>query len=279
MKKNNFLIFIIVILVILLAVCLVIIYKNNYLGKKNEVLSSGENITSEESLKGNTTEVSNVAEKNDVVEEITDEERQEVEGYVSKVCDGNVKIYEFNNINEANKEWIYSHYYGEEDYNTSGVSEEELVSTLKEIFGTNLELNVKKDTENADGDYIPKYNSQTGKYEYSPYGDTIRTDYAIDTITKNNDKYNVKLVEYSVQRDLDKNADYDYAVFKYNETTNEFWKNWEKVFELERGKSGEKEEIRQKVLEQKDKFLSYNFVIEKNDIGSFNAIEFKKVSE
>lgn len=279
MKKNNFLIFIIVILVILLAVCLVIIYKNNYLGKKNEVLSSGENITSEESLKENTTEVSNVAEKNDVVEEITDEERQEVEGYVSKVCDGNVKIYEFNNINEANKEWIYSHYHGEEDYNTSGVSEEELVSTLKEIFGTNLELNVKKDTENADGDYIPKYNSQTGKYEYSPYGDTIRTDYAIDTITKNNDKYNVKLVEYSVQRDLDKNADYDYAVFKYNETTNEFWKNWEKVFELERGKSGEKEEIRQKVLEQKDKFLSYNFVIEKNDIGSFNAIEFKKVSE
>ena len=137
----------------------------------------------------------------------------------------------------------------------------------------------KKDTENADGYYIPKYNSQIGKYEYSPYGDTIRTDYAIDTITKNNDKYNVKLVEYSVQRDLDKNADYDYAVFKYNETTNEFWKNWEKVFELERGKSGEKEEIRQKVLEQKDKFLSYNFVIEKNDIGSFNAIEFKKVSE
>ena len=276
MKKNNFLIFIIVILVILLAVCLVIIYKNNYLGTKTEVLSSGENITSEESLKENTTEVSNVAEENAVIEEITDEERQKIEEYITKVCDGNVKIYEFNDINEANKEWIYSHYPSEEDYNASGVSEEELVSTLKEVFGTNLELNVKKDTENADGDYIPKYNSQTGKYEYSPYGDTIRTDYIIDTITKNDNGYIVRLVEYSVQRDLERNADYDYAVFRYNEISNEFWKNWKKVFEL---KDETDEEIKQKVLEQKDKFVSYNFVIQKNDIGSFNAIEFKKANE
>ncbi len=279
MKKNNFLIFIIVILVILLAVCLVIIYQNNYLGTKTEVLSSGENVTSEESLKENATEVSNVAEENDVIEEITDEERKEVEEYISKVCDGNVKIYEFNDINEANKEWVYSHYPSEEDYDASAVSEEELESTLRKIFGTNLELNVKKDTENADGYYIPKYNSQIGKYEYSPYGDTIRTDYIIDKITKNDNEYIVRLVEYSVQRDLERNADYDYAVFRYNEISNEFWKNWEKVFEIERGKTGEKEEIRQKVLEQKDKFLSYNFVIEKNDIGSFNAIEFKKVGE
>ncbi len=279
MKKNNFLIFIIVILVILLAVCLVIIYQNNYLGTKTEVLSSGENVTSEESLKENATEVSNVAEENDVVEEITDEERQAVEEYITKVCDGNVKIYEFNDINEANKEWIYSHYPSEEDYDASAVSEEELESTLRKIFGTNLELNVKKDTENADGYYIPKYNSQIGKYEYSPYGDTIRTDYIIDKITKNDNEYIVRLVEYSVQRDLERNADYDYAVFRYNEISNEFWKNWEKVFEIERGKTGEKEEIDNKILEQKDKFLSYNFVIEKNDIGSFNAIEFKKVSE
>ncbi|HIT70857.1 MAG TPA: hypothetical protein IAD08_02950 [Candidatus Scatovivens faecipullorum] len=279
MKKNNFLIFIIVILVILLAVCLVIIYQNNYLGTKTEVLSSGENVTSEESLKENATEVSNVAEENDVVEEITDEERQAVEEYITKVCDGNVKIYEFNDINEANKEWIYSHYPSEEDYDASAVSEEELESTLRKIFGTNLELNVKKDTENTDGYYIPKYNSQIGKYEYSPYGDTIRTDYIIDKITKNDNEYIVRLVEYSVQRDLERNADYDYAVFRYNEISNEFWKNWEKVFEIERGKTGEKEEIDNKILEQKDKFLSYNFVIEKNDIGSFNAIEFKKVSE
>ena len=202
-----------------------------------------------------------------------------IEEYITKVCDGNVKIYEFNDINEANKEWIYSHYPSEEDYDASAVSEEELESTLRKIFGTNLELNVKKDTENTDGYYIPKYNSQIGKYEYSPYGDTIRTDYIIDKITKNDNEYIVRLVEYSVQRDLERNADYDYAVFRYNEISNEFWKNWEKVFEIERGKTGEKEEIDNKILEQKDKFLSYNFVIEKNDIGSFNAIEFKKVSE
>ena len=98
MKKNNFLIFIIVILLILLAVCLVIIYKNNYLGTKTEVLSSGENITSEESLKENTTEVSNVAEETDVLEEITDEEIQEIEEYIDIICNCNVRLPEFTDI-------------------------------------------------------------------------------------------------------------------------------------------------------------------------------------
>ncbi len=269
--KNNFLVFIIVILIILLAICLVIIYQNNYLGTKNEVLSSGENVTKNESLE------ENLVENSAVVEEITDEERKAVEEYISKVCDGNVKIYEFNNINDADKKWIYSHYHDEEDYNMSGVSEQELVSTLKEIFGTNLELDVKKDTENADGDYIPKYNVQTGKYVYSPYGDTIGTDYAIDTITKKGNRFTVRLVEYSVQRDLERNADLDYAVFRYNEVTDEFWKNWQKVFEIAIQQETKKEEIDQKVLEQKDKFLLYDFVIEENEIGSFYAVEFKNV--
>ena len=270
MKKNNFLIFIIVILVILLAVCLVIIYKNNYLGTKTEVLSSGENVTSEESLKENTTEVSNVAEENDVVEEITDEERQEVEEYLDRIFKMSMKVKEFDDINKADKEWIYSRLTGE-------FTEEKLIEELKKIFGTNLIINLEEDTKNADGYYIPKFDSQTGKYEYLPYGDTITAKYEIDTITKRNDKFIVKLVEYSVQRDLDRNADFDYSVYKYNKITDdESWENWEKVFEL---KGETDEEIKQKVLEQKDKFLSYNFVIKKNDIGSFNAIEFRKVSE
>lgn len=272
MKKNNFLIFIIVILVILLAVCLVIIYKNNYLGKKNEVLSSGENVTSEESLKENATEVSNVAEENDVIEEITDEERKEVEEYIDRIFKMSMKVKEFDDINEADKEWIYSRLTGE-------FTEEKLIEELKKIFGTNLIINLEEDTKNADGYYIPKFNSQTGKYEYLPYGGTIITDYAIDTITKKSNKFIVRLVEYSVQQDLERNPDLDHAVFRYNGISNESWENWEKVFEIEIQRETEKEEIDNKILEQKDKFLSYNFVIEKNDIGSFNAIEFKKVSE
>ena len=252
MKKNNFLIFIIVILVILLAVCLVIIYQNNYLGTKTEVLSSGENVTSEESLKENATEVSNVAEENDVVEEITDEERQAVEEYIDRIFKMSMKVKEFDDINEADKEWIYSRLTGE-------FTEEKLIEELKKIFGTNLIINLEEDTKNADGYYI--------------------ADYAIDTITKKSNKFIVRLVEYSVQQDLERNPDLDHAVFRYNGISNESWENWEKVFEIEIQRETEKEEIDNKILEQKDKFLSYNFVIEKNDIGSFNAIEFKKVSE
>lgn len=276
MKKNNVLIFIIVVLVILLAICLVIIYKNNYLSIENEEVSSGENVTSEESLNENIVETSNTADENNQVEEITDEERQKVEEYISKVCDGNVKIYEFDNINEASRKWIYSHYHGEKGYSETGISEEELVNTLKEIFGTNLELNVEKDTENADGNYIPKYNPETGKYMYSAYGDTIGTDYAIDTITENGNRYIVRLIEYSIHRDMERNPDYDYSVYRYKEISDKFFQNWEKVFE-----KGNKtnEEIKQKVLEQKDKFVSYDFTIEKNDIGSFNAIEFKEANK
>lgn len=276
MKKNNILIFIIVILVILLAICLVIIYKNNYLSTESEELSSGENVTSKESSNENITETSNTVEESNEVEEITDEERQKVEEYISKICDGNVKIYEFDNINEANKEWIYSHYHGEGGYSETGISKDELVNTLKEIFGTNLELNVEKDTENADGNYIPKYNPETGKYMYSAYGDTIGTDYAIDTITKNDNRFIVRLVEYSVQRDMKRNPDYDRSVYRYKEISDKFFQNWEKVFE----KGNEtKEEIKQKVLEQKDKFVSYNFVIEENSIGGFNTIEFKEANK
>lgn len=276
MKKNNVLIFIIVILVILLAICLVIIYKNNYFGTESEELSSGENVTENENLNEDTTELLNTLEENNVSEEITDEERQKVEEYANEICNGGLyhKMPEFEDINEAEKDWIYNHL-----PNGTLLTKEDIEKELKNLFGTNLEINVEKDTENADGYYIPKYYPDTQKYEAWPYGADIKAEYAIDTITKNGNNFIIKVVEYSILRDFDRNADLDYAVFAYNKVGEDEWKNWEKVFELERSKDTEKEEIEQKVLEQKDKFLSYNFVIEENDIGSFNAIEFKKVNK
>ena len=271
MKKNNFLIFIIVILVILLAVCLVIIYQNNYLGTKTEVLSSGENVTSEESLKENTTEVSNVAEENDVVEEITDEERQAVEEYVKVVCNGIMKIDEFDNINEANKEWIYSHLltngkeYG--DYLTA----EQIQTDLTQIFGTDLVVNVKNDTDSSDGYFIP-INKGDNKYEFIPVGGMIEVDYAVNSIEKEQNIYTINLIEYSIQFDKDSsNPEENYAVFSYNPNVTS---KWEKVFNLEINKN---EDVIKKVIESKDKFLSYNLIIEKiNEKSGFKVLKLKQ---
>ena len=252
MKKNNFLIFIIVILVILLAVCLVIIYKNNYLGTKSEVLSSGENITSEESLKENTAEVSNVAEENDVVEEITDEERKEIEEYIDIICNCNVRLPEFTDIKNADKEWIYAHI--DRDKYITYATEDEINENLQSILGDNLSINVKEDQKllSDTNSFIPRYEETAGKYFLPAFGLDRRVSYTINSVSKNNDSYIVNVVEYYLTRDLEKNSDDYLAVCTYNDEQNKLIK----VFEREENQ--EEQEVIEKVLNRKDEFQSYN---------------------
>ena len=257
MKKNNFLIFIIVILVILLAVCLVIIYKNNYLGTKTEVLSSGENVTSEESLKENTTEVSNVAEENDVVEEITDEERKKVEEYIDLICNSPKYslLVEFDDINKANKDWIYSHI-DKNKYKTY-ITEEQIVKNLKKIFGDELNINIEEDqnlipTNSASN--IPKL-VEKNKYFLTPMGDTINVMYAIDTIEKREKNYIVDVVEYGEDIDNENILDEKYAIYSYKNN------NWNKTFNLEENQSGKDFIIIENILKNKSDYNMYQIVI------------------
>ena len=271
MKKNNFLIFIIVILVILLAVCLVIIYKNNYLGTKTEVLSSGENITSEESLKENTTEVSNVAEENDVVEEITDEERKEIEKYINKICNPivNCKISEFSDINKANKVWIYSHLCAEDE--TNYLTKEQIILQLENLFGSNLNLNIENDIELNDDIRMPEKGEVFGvpnKYALPTFGMDNSTYYIIDDIEKKNNEYIVTVIEVNVSTDWETdNEGTILSISAYNENN-----DLEEVFKISDSELLSTEEknllnpsIEEKVLSQKDKFSKFNLIIKNED--------------
>lgn len=267
MKKNNGLLFIIVVLVILLAICLVIIYKNNYIETKNEVLSSGENVTEKENLNENTTEPSNTLEENNISEEITDEERQKVEEYVNIICNKIMKIDEFDNINEANKEWIYSHLLTNGKKYGKYLTEEQIKTDLTEIFGTDLKIDVENDTSSTDSYFIPR-NRGNNKYEFIPVGGMVIVDYIINSIEKKENIYTINLIEYSVQFDMESdNPEKNYAVFSYNQNAD---KKWKKVFELDGTNTIE---VSNNVLENKDKFLSYNLIIKKNSDSKFNVVK------
>ncbi len=267
MKKNNVLVLIIVILAILLAICLVIIYQNNYLGTKNEVLSGEENITENESVKDNTTEFANVDEEDNIVEEITGEERQAIEEYIDKICNSiiYVRLPEFDNINNADKNWIYFHVETRED--NYYVTEDQIKAELSELFGPNLIIDVQNDTSGADGYFIPKYNEQEGRYEFWPIGDLEVYNYVIDTIIKEENTYVVNVVEYIESRDLERNTDEYTAISSYKKD-NELEKIFEKNQET-------KNELDNKVLSLKDKFQNYEIVLEEID----NEIYVKSVEK
>lgn len=115
---------------------------------------------------------------------------------------------------------------------------------------------------------MPMYNETEEKYIFLPYGGTIPVHYIVNSIEKYNDYYIVNVLEYSVKMDLESdNPEENYAVFSYNEVTDEYWK---KIFD--KGDESE-EEIVQKVLQRKDEFESYNITIVKNQDGNLNVTQ------
>jgi hypothetical protein len=206
--------------------------------------------------------------------EITDDEKISVTDYINIICNNTMKITEFANINEADKEWIYSHLLTNGKEYGDYLTEQQIKDDLSEIFGSDLIIDVEKDTESSDGKYIPIYNKENENYEFIPSGDEITVQYAIDSIEKENDKYIVNVVEYSIERDLESsNPDEDYAVFAYNKMYDDEWKNWTKVFEKD---TDDNSVIAEKVLSQKDKFQSYSFTLVKDENGNLSVKSFEK---
>ena len=284
MKKNKGLIFIIVVLVILLAICLVIIYKNNYTETKNEVLSSGENVASEESLNENTAKTSNTVDESNEVEEITDEERKDVEKYVDKICNEslNSKLPIFNNINEADKAWVYSHLKSEDE--TNYLTEEQIKKQLNNMFGDILNINVENDIKSTDNAVMPikiKDGKMYGNYELPFFGMDNLTYYIIDNIEIIDNQYHVKVVEFNICKDWDNSNDTKmiYLISTYDKTITENRK-WKTVFEATGAEVYHNEDtnkpstqILENVIKQKDKFQNYNIIIEKNDNFKYNVLK------
>lgn len=226
----------------------------------------------------NATEDTNIV-KNEKNNEITAEERKNVEEYMNTIFNKISKIEEFNNINDADKKWIYSHLLTngknyERNLGCITITEQQIKEDLSQIFGPNLNIDVKEDTKFADGYYIPMYNKENNKYEFLPTGGEISVEYAIDSIEKEGDKYIVNVVEYSIQRDLKaENPDIEYAIFTYEKNFNENWKNWKKVFSKE---SDSEDIIKDKVLQQKENFNEYKCILEKDNKNNFYINSFTK---
>lgn len=134
--------------------------------------------------------------KNKIETEITLEENTKIENYINEICNnyfalGRLPI--FDDINQANKNWIYGHLKAKED---SYISEENIEKNLKNIFGNDLNIDLKNDNEALEYNNI-YFNKETEQYEFFPYGTDMNICYAINTIEKDNEEYIVNVIEYA----------------------------------------------------------------------------------
>ncbi len=171
------------------------------------------------------------------------------------------------NINDLDKDWIYAHL---EDKNNNGLTEEEIKLYLKELFGEDLELNLENDKEALEANNI-QYNEETEKYESLPYGKDMSVHYLIDSIQNVNDEYIVKVIEYAETSDF--NLEYSKGdtaaklimTWKDYDKEKSLIENGEVVFIIETTDNKSIEEIEQEVINKKEKFLSYNIILERDD--------------
>ena len=192
---------------------------------------------------------------------ISSEEKEKLEKYINEICYPNCpyKIDEFNEINEASKEWIYAHVFSTTPY----VTDEYIVNYLQRLFGNNLIIDVINDIASSDDVVMPIYDETMKKYVLPTYGMDNITEYAINSIELNNNEYVVNVIEYNVMADLYESDNiHELIISKYDETIEKSWK-WKEVFRINQDTS--EEEIKSEVLKRKDEFQSYNIILEKND--------------
>ena len=179
------------------------------------------------------------------------------EEYIDLICNSPKYslLVEFDDINKANKDWIYSHI-DKNKYKTY-ITEEQIVNDLKKIFGDELNINIEEDqnlipTNSASN--IPKL-VEKNKYFLTPMGDTINVMYAIDTIEKREKNYIVDVVEYGEDIDNENILDEKYAIYSYKNN------NWNKTFNLEENQSGKDFIIIENILKNKSDYNMYQIVI------------------
>ena len=199
---------------------------------------------------------------------ISSEEKQEIEEYINKICNPIcvVRINEFNDINEASKEWIYSHLESTATY----VTEDEIKAQLQTLFGNNLIIDVKNDIASSDEVVMPTYDETAKKYALPTFGMDNVPVYAINSIELSNNEYIVNVIEYNEMHDLYESDNiHELIISKYDETIDKAWK-WKEVFRVNQDTT--EEEIKSEVLKRKDEFQSYNITLEKNNNKFFKLL-------
>lgn len=188
---------------------------------------------------------------------ISSEEKEKLEEYINEICHPNCpyKIDEFNDINEASKEWIYAHVFSTNSY----VTEEYIVNYLQKLFGNNLTIDVKNDIASSDDIVMPTYDESMKKYVLPTYGMNDITGYIINNIELNNNEYVVNVIEYNAMADLHESDNNHELIISSFDANNE--KEWK--FRINQDTS--EEEIKNEVLKRKDEFQSYNITVIKED--------------
>ena len=210
--------------------------------------------------------------------EVTAEERLSIEKYIKTISSNEIKIEEFDEINDADKSWVYSllRCNGKEyeiENSDTYLTEDQIKEDLSKIFGPTLNLNVKEDSKSADGYYIPKYDEEKNKYVFLPTDQDICAKYLIDSIQKEGDKYIVNLVEYATWVNMDiEDSDLNLEVFTYDKNVKNKWK---KVFNTINDFK-DPVRVREEVLNQKEKFNEYKAVLKKDDNNNLYIESFKK---
>lgn len=263
-SKSIFLSMIIIAIITGLVVGFIFIKNEN-----NEVIVDNNN---ESNILSNDKENNNAI---DEVMELTNEERIAIENYINELCHTMFqRIPEIENINDADKEWIYAHLKLASD--RFYATEEEIDSILKDFFGDELNISVKEDQKliSPQGfSWIPFYD-ETGEYFLPRTSSENVIHYAINKITKTNENYVVNVIEFSRNYDLLNDEECKETIIcTYDASINNHFK-WREVFRIETDKLQEAPNnfipsptLVDEVLKRKDEFLHYNITIKKEDEG------------
>ena len=134
------------------------------------------------------------------------------------------------------------------------MNENEIKENLKETFGDELILDVKKDTAEYDDISMPSFNKENGDYTLPAFGMDNRICYEVNSIQKSGNIYTVNVIEYNVATDFDTN---EQIISAYNKNDD---KIRTEIFRVSEDESSDK--IKEEVMKQKDKFISFNITIE-----------------
>lgn len=241
-KKKNHSLFIILIIAVLLIVMSVLFFKFD----KSQPETTSAIQKSEQYSETQT-------DKN----ELQGEEESEIRAYTSTICNTNLgnRLPEFSNINDAYKPWIYAHI--TRDDSTFFMTENEIKENLKETFGDELILDVKKDTAEYDDISMPSFDEENGDYTLPAFGMDNRICYEVNSIQKSDNVYTVNVIEYNVATDFDTN---EQIISAYNKNDD---KKRTEIFRVSEDESADK--IKEEVMKQKNKFISFNITIENTD--------------
>lgn len=281
-SKQNVYIIIIVVLLILLVASIFIIFKNNSVERDelnseltNQMSDSLEtNIVDEDTSAENTAidnQTTTSENKTSSSVKLSKEEQTKIEQYIDILCNrpNCCRLPEFNNIANADKDWIYLHVDREkyEQYAT----EQEILESIQDVFGKNISVDIKADQKNIPTDRfsgIPWPANEEGKCLLPIWGDTLVFLYTINDIKKENDKYVVNVIEYC--DDLVDGDPYQRAVYSFRENAEN-----KLIFKFEDQQDKKDSKVIEKVLQNKDKFPSFDVVL-KNDNGKLIVESIKK---